>query len=240
MLELHSPFTNTRIASATLLDAWQWCYADLKSPTSRGNFAEYLVYLALCSDRTLAEHYKTRKDWDVVDLTYGRGVPDFSPDFKNHCHSTRFGWGIEVKSTSSGSKNVKFDLEPRQGYVWNNYISKPYGKAIEIYRRWSDFFILAHFKDDKQETQDIRDLNNWEFFVVPTWTIKQDSIRLSSLGKKYAAIHFSEVKAELDLLIEGDVGHLRRYKLTNDIAKKMYCSGHIELAQKMFCSRAAK
>lgn len=242
MLELHSPFTNTYSAGTTLLNAWRWCYADLKSPTMRGNLAEYLVYLALSSDRTLAANYQTRKDWDVVDLTYGRGIRKFSAHFQPHCHSTRFGWGIEVKSTSSSSKQVVFDLEPRQGYVWNNYVTKQYGKAVELYRRWSDFYVLAHFKDDAQETREIRDLNNWEFFVLPTWGVKQNTITLRSLKKKHPSVHFSRLKITLDRLIAEDSRdeELTRYKLENDAAKRMYCSGKIQLAQKKWCLRAAK
>lgn len=241
MLELHSPFTNTYGAGATLLSAWRWCYADLKSPTTRGNLAEYLVYLALSSDRTLAAHYQTRKDWDVVDLTYGRGITDLPEHYQPHCHSTRYGWGIEVKSTSSSSKHVAFDLEPRQGYVWNNYVSMPYGKAVELYRRWSDFYVLAHFMDDAKDTQDIRDLNNWEFFVLPTWAVLQNTITLSSLRKKYPSLHFSRLKVALDRTIALDLpGELRRYKLENDAAKRMYCSGKIKMAQKKWCLRTAK
>ena len=239
MLDINAPFLNAHQSEATILDAWLWCYSDLAEPTNRGNFAEFLVYLALKSDSTVANHYATRKDWDVVDLTYGRGIN--SSEFKSDdyfCSSTQYGWGIEVKSSSSSNSLVKFDLEARQGCVFrsNGW------DAIEIYRRWSDFYILAHYKDDKEFSKNIADMNNWEFFIVPTWQINQDSITLSALKKRYDAVGFSHVKREIDRWIYDSSFSpmLDFYKLANDFSKGKYFSDGIGVAQQSWCLRATK
>ena len=238
MLDLSSPLLNAHQSEATLLDAWLWCYSDLKEPTNRGNFAEFIVYLALKGDPTIARHYSIRKDWDVVDFTYGRGIT--SGAFKTHeyfCGSTQYGWGIEVKSSSSSNSLVKFDLEARQGCWFRDGA----WEAIDLYRRWSDFYILAHFKDDKEFSVDIMDLNNWEFFVVPTWQVKQDSIRLSSLRKRYRAFGFSKLKLALDGYINNSFFSpmLEFYKWSNDLSKRKCFESDIEAVKQLWCLRAA-
>lgn len=238
VLDLNSPLLNAHQSEATLLDAWLWCYSDLKEPTNRGNFAEFIVYLALKSDPTIAGHYATRKDWDVVDFTYGRGI--VSAAFNTHeyfCSSTQYGWGIEVKSSSSSNSLVKFDLEARQGCWFRDEGCEP----INIYRRWSDFYILAHFKDDKAFTVNIMDLENWEFFVLPTWQVKQDSIRLSSLRKRYKAVGFSNLKRVLDRHINHllFLPMLEFYKWTNDLSKRKCFEPDSEAVKHLWCERAA-
>lgn len=240
MLDITVPLLNAGNSEATILDAWRWCYSDMAEPTNRGNFAEFLVYLALKSDPTVAGHYAARKDWDVVDLTYGRGIQssEFSHD-EYFCGSTKYGWGLEVKSSSSSSSKVKFDLEPRQGFVFRS----DKDEAIEIYRRWSDFYILAHFKDDKSFSKNIIDMNNWEFFIIPTWRIKRNSITLSALtAQQHKPVCFSKIKEEIDNQINTPFlsRMLEFYKLANDLSKRKYFDGNIVAAQKLWCLRSAR
>ncbi len=201
---------------STILDFWKWSYSDLKEPTNRGDFAEYLVYLAIKGELS-KEHYSTRMDWDVVDFTYGNGIKE--KDKKDYfCSSTGYGWGIEVKSFSTSNKSdVRFKTPEKNGYNFEE------GSAIKLKRRWSDLYVLALFKDTKKFEENITELKNWYFYVIPTYLIGSDSLTIEILRKKkIIEIPFIALKNVLDNTIIDHYEGLKAWKEESDSLKSEY------------------
>jgi len=153
-------------------DFWAWSVSDLVSNATRGILAEYIVAKA-CGVDTSAP----RDEWAAVDLVTLEGV------------------SIEVKSSAYvqswyQDEYSKISFGVRRTLKWDPETNKRTGhphRAADVYV----FALLAH-KD--QETLDPLNLDQWEFYVLPTYVLdsrerSQHSITLPSLKRLNAGPH---------------------------------------------------
>jgi hypothetical protein len=130
----------------TLKDFWTWSVSDLVTNITRGRLAEFIVAKALGISTDVV-----RYDWDSFDLTTPAGLK------------------IEVKSAaylqSWPQKKLTTIIFPiRKTRSWDeqtNIQSKESKRQADVYV----FALLAH--TDKP-TVDPLNINQWEFYVVPT------------------------------------------------------------------------
>ncbi|MBE6106020.1 hypothetical protein [Anaerovibrio lipolyticus] len=163
---------------STVQEYWQWAYSSLLSNTERGNFAEYLVAVAL----GVAD--KTRISWDKYDLISPGGVT------------------VEVKASGYlqtwGQDKLtmpEFSIKPTKAwdYKTNQYddISK---RQAEVY-----VFCVHNYKC-KDDGLNPLDLGQWEFYVLSTKILDENvpSQKRISLEKVKAlgavSTRFNELK----------------------------------------------
>jgi hypothetical protein len=161
----------------TLLDFWRWSVSDIVSNATRGQFAEFIVGTAIGLDPK-----NLRVEWDSYDLETKNGIK------------------IEVKSAAyiqswSQQKfsNISFSIKP----------TKHWESETSIYRgepkRHSDLYVFCLLKHKDQETIDPLKMEQWEFYVLPTYRLdnykrSQTSITLNSLQKLIVPVKYSELK----------------------------------------------
>jgi hypothetical protein len=165
-----------------LLSFWRWMASDLVSNATRGRLAEYIVARAL----GLAEK-DVRDEWAAFDL------------------KTKSNLKIEVKSAAyvqswhqTELSKITFLVPATRAWDANtNKQSMVAQRQAEIYR----FALLAH--RDKATIKPL-DVNQWEFYVLPTTALNkrtrsQHSITLKSLktlaGK---AVTYSELSLAIE------------------------------------------
>lgn len=165
-----------------LLSFWQWSASDIISNATRGVLAEYLVASALgVADKTVREEWA---DWDVE-----------APD----------GTRIEVKSSAF----IQSWYQKCYSYISFGY-AKSFGwdkktnkQGVEK-KRHADVYVFALLGHKIQKTLDLRDVSQWEFFVLPTVVLdnrtrSQDSITLKSLrGLAGESVSYSELKGAIN------------------------------------------
>jgi hypothetical protein len=153
-------------------DFWSWSVSDLVSNATRGILAEYIVAKACGVDTSVP-----RDEWAPVDLVTPEGI-------LIEVKSAAFiqSWYQEKLSAIlfGVKKTLKWDPET------NQQGSEP-ERAADVYI----FALLAH-RD--QATLDPLNLDQWEFYVLPTATLNdrkrsQHSITLPSLKKLNAGPH---------------------------------------------------
>ena len=149
----------------TLLDYWRWSGSELLSNVERGVLAEFLVANVL----ELTE--EAREEWGAFDLE-------------------KYGRAIEVKSAAyiqpweqGDYSAIKFDIAPRKS-AWNPKVGK--SEPLDPPKRVAGVYVFCLLKHRCQETIDPLDVDQWEFYVVPTASLdsrypKTESITLSSL-----------------------------------------------------------
>ncbi len=143
----------------TLLNFWQWSCSDLVSNVTRGMLAEFLVASALgVADGVRAE-------WDSVDIR--------TPD----------GLKVEVKASSylqSWQQNrlstISFDIGPARG--WDAATNT----TSEEIKRNADVYVFCLLKHKEQNTLDPMDLDQWTFYVLPTWVLNQSAPAQKTIG----------------------------------------------------------
>lgn len=166
-----------------LLSFWQWSASDLVENTMRGVLAEYLVARALGMG-----HAGARAGWDAYDLKTENGI-------KIEVKSSAYLQSWFQKSLSA----VQFGVPKRR--TWNpetNELSREATRSADVYV----FAILAH-KD--KSTVDPLNLQQWEFYVLPTSVLdgrtrSQSSITLTSLRKLCpdSPVSFSGLRAAVE------------------------------------------
>ncbi|MCC2226256.1 hypothetical protein [Blautia fusiformis] len=144
---------------------WSWAYSDLLNNTLRGVLAEFLVKKSFSFLPPPREILRT--DWTPYDLA--------SPS----------GRRIEVKSaaylqswTEDYFSHIIFDIAPKR--AWN-----PQTGYSPERSRHSDLYVFCLYTARSRE-QSIRNLDLWEFYVLPTSVLDQQkpnqkSIALNSL-----------------------------------------------------------
>jgi hypothetical protein len=220
-----------RSLNVSVLDFWRWSYSDLNMPTVRGDFAEYLVFQAL-RKRNAADigvpvnHYQTRMGWDMVDLTYGRGIYEARDEGDYFCPSTAHGWGVEVKSSSTANaKTPRFDVSMKKGY------HVPSRREIAHLRNWSDIYVFALLNDESHQTT-ITQVQAWTFYLLPTYkldilrrvTKKQvKSISVSTLLKIGAVqCSYRELRTRMLFMVDDHYPKLARWKFAHNELKMRY------------------
>jgi len=179
-------FDKTGEKVATIQDYWQWAYSSLLGNTERGNYAEYLVAVAL----GIAN--ETRIGWDKYDL------------------KTRKGITVEVKAsgylqTWSQQKLSKpvFGIRPTKAW---DYKSNEYESSI---KRQADVYVFCvHNYMQKDDGLNPLDLKQWDFYVLPTKLLNekmptQKTItleKIKALGVNATA--FNELEDAIDICME--------------------------------------
>ncbi len=164
-----------------VLEFWQWLVSDLVSNATRGRLAEFLVAKALGVCVTAP-----RDEWAACDLLTPEGVKVevkssayLQSWFQKRCSSIIF----------SVSKARAWDPETSQ-------LAACAGREADVYV----FALLAH---KEKLTLDPFDLDQWEFYVLPTTTLNerarsQHSITLQSLLKLEAGpVRYADLRARV-------------------------------------------
>lgn len=163
------------------LDFWSWSVSDILSNATRGRFAEFVVGTAVGLDpRNL------RDEWDAYDLTTDKGTK------------------IEVKSaayiqTWNQKKISTISFSTRHAKYWDAETFIEDGKP----RRHADIYVFCHLKHLDQEAIDPLKMEQWDFYVLPTFRLdnyerSQSSITINSLRKLTESIKYSELKTEIE------------------------------------------
>ncbi len=147
-------------------DFWAWAVSDLISNATRGVLAEYIVAKACGVDTT-----KPRDEWAPVDLVTSDGI------------------SVEVKSAAYvqswyQDKYSKISLGIRRTRKWDPDTSKYTGEP----HRSASVYVFALLAHKHQSTINPLNLDQWEFYVLPTCVLdarerSQHSITLPSLKR---------------------------------------------------------
>ena len=150
----------------SLLDFWKWSASDLVSNATRGRLAEFIVAKAL----DIPIHTTVRDEWAAYDLAGPGGVK------------------VEVKSAAylqSWHQNrpspIQFAVPKAR--AWDpdtNVLSAEPKRQAEVY-----VFAVLKEREDKDKLDPL-DVDQWEFYVIPTATLNartrnQYSITLKTL-----------------------------------------------------------
>ena len=155
-----------RAIGLNLLDFWRWSTSDLVSNATRGVLAEFIVASALgISPDT------PRDEWAAWDLTMPEGIK------------------VEVKSAAyiqswNQRELSKITFNTPKTRAWNADSNRQSTES----KRQADVYVLALLGHQDKATIDPLNLDQWEFFVLPTATLdartrSQHSITLPSLLK---------------------------------------------------------
>lgn len=161
-----------------LLDFWKWSVSDLLSNATRGRFAEFIVGTAIDLDiKTL------REEWDAYDLLTNYGA-------KIEIKSAAYIQSWEQKEYSKISFSIKL---ANHNLSTNNVIPK----------RPANLYVFCLLKHKDQATIDPLKLEQWEFYILPTYKLdnykrSQSSITLNSLQKLTPAITYNELSATIN------------------------------------------
>ncbi len=165
----------------SLLDFWQWSVSDILSNATRGRFAEFIVGTAIGLEPT-----NLRNEWAKCDIITEEGIK------------------IEVKSASyiqswnqDKFSTISFSIKPARH--WETGTKRYRGNP----KRHAEVYVFCHLKHKDQNTIDPLKMEQWDFYILPTYRIdnyerSQSSITLNSLQKltepkKYAELNF-EIK----------------------------------------------
>ncbi|OPZ14963.1 MAG: hypothetical protein BWZ06_00590 [Bacteroidetes bacterium ADurb.BinA261] len=163
-----------------LLDFWRWSVSDLLSNATRGRFAEFIVGTAIGINSE-----NLRDEWDAYDLITDDGIK------------------IEVKSAAyiqswdqKRFSTISFSIKP----------TKYWDAETNIYRdepkRHADVYVFCLLKHKDKNTIDPLKLEQWDFYVLPTYRLdnyqrSQSSITINSLEKLTNPKKYSELKDEI-------------------------------------------
>ena len=165
----------------TLLDFWKWSVSDILSNTTRGRFAEFVVGTAVEIDPS-----DLRVEWNAYDLM------------------TKTGIKIEVKSAAyiqSWNQNkysaISFSIKPARS--WD---AKENRCNVEA-KRHADVYVFCHLKHKDQDSINPLRLEQWDFYVLPTFKLdnyqrSQSSITVNSLKKLTKTVEYSQLKGEIE------------------------------------------
>ncbi len=171
---------NEQSLNYNLLDFWRWNSSDLLSNTSRGRFAEFIVGTAIGLDNK-----DLRNEWDAYDLTNEDGIK------------------IEVKSAAyiqswcqKDFSTISFSIKSARN--WDIESNMYRGKQ----KRQADIYVFCHLKHKDQNTIDPLKMEQWDFYVLPTYRLdnyerSKSSITLNSLRKLTEIKKYCELKNEI-------------------------------------------
>ena len=173
-----------------LLDFWSWSVSDILSNATRGRFAEFIVGTAVGLDPK-----NLRDEWDAYDLKTDNGIK------------------IEVKSAayiqSWNQKKISIiSFSIKRAKFWD---AETFIEDIES-RRHADVYVFCHLKHCEQATIDPLKLEQWDFYVLPTFDLdnykrSQSSITINSLKRLTEPIKYNELKTEINKAAEEQKKH---------------------------------
>ena len=165
----------------SLLDFWKWSVSDLMSNATRGRLAEFIVGTSVGLNPE-----NLRDEWDAYDITSDNGIK------------------IEVKSASyiqswSQREFSKISFSIKKAKFWDADNGMSRGEA----KRHAEVYVFCLLKHKNQETIDPLKLEQWEFYVLPTYKLdnyerSQFSITINSLRKLTEPIEYVLLKNKIE------------------------------------------
>jgi len=148
-----------------ILAFWRWSASNLAGNNLRGHLAEYLV----ASD--FGRTQDTRIEWDSCDLRINSNI-------RVEVKSSAFLQSWQQKKLSS----ISFNIAPTFG--WDSRSGNSSTECL----RGSDVYIFCLLAHKEKTTLDPTNLDQWEFFVLPTSELDnklgtQKTLSLSGLLK---------------------------------------------------------
>src|SRR5690625_5108960 len=172
---------NEKSVGYSLLEFWQWSVSDILNNTTRGKFAEFIVGTAIEMDPK-----KLRDGWDAFDIKTDNGI-------KMEVKSAAYiqSWNQKKYSTISFSIRKTKYWDANDGMFGNEA------------KRHADLYVFCLLKTKNQEIIDPLKLEQWDFYVLPTYkldhyTRSQTSITLNFLRKLVEAGKYSELKIRIE------------------------------------------
>lgn len=165
----------------SLLEFWKWSVSDILSNATRGRFAEFIVGTAVgLNPKNL------RDEWDAFDIKTESGI-------KIEIKSAAY---IQSWSQKEFSK-ISFSIKKAKHWDSNNGMSRGESK------RHADLYVFCLLKTKNQNIINPLKLEQWEFFVLPTYKLdnysrSQTSITLSSLQKLTESANYDMLKIEIE------------------------------------------
>ena len=179
----------------SLLDFWKWSVSDLMSNATRGRLAEFIVGTSVGLNPE-----NLRDEWDAYDITSDNGIK------------------IEVKSASyiqswSQREFSKISFSIKKAKFWNADNGMSRGEA----KRHAEVYVFCLLKHKNQETIDPLKLEQWEFYVLPTYKLdnyerSQSSITINSLRKLTEPIEYVLLKDKIEKCYQEQV-KIKDFKL---------------------------
>lgn len=166
----------------SLLDFWRWSVSDILSNATRGRLAEFIVGTAIGIDPE-----NVRDEWDAYDLKTEEGIK------------------IEVKSASYIQT---WNQKCYSAISFRTKLTKYWDPVSNIEtleaKRHADLYVFCHLKHKDQHTIDPLKLEQWDFYVLPTYRLdhyerSQSSITLNSLKKLTEPLKYGELKTQIYL-----------------------------------------
>jgi hypothetical protein len=171
---------NEKNVGYTLLEFWQWSVSDLLSNAARGRFAEFVVGTALGINCK-----KLRHEWALYDLISNNGIKIEvkSAAYIQTWHQTKF-------------SPISFSIKPTIG------LDEKTGEIGKEPKRRADVYVFALLKT-KDLTIDPLKMEQWEFYVVPTYKLdnyskNQGIISLKPLQKLANAVRYDQLKSAIE------------------------------------------
>jgi hypothetical protein len=173
-----------------LLDFWRWSVSDILSNATRGRFAEFIVGTAIGLNPA-----NLRDEWDSYDLTSEDGIK------------------IEIKSAAyiqswnqKDYSTISFSIKPARYWDSETNIQQ------EEPKRHADVYVFCLLKHKEQATIDPLKMEQWEFYVLPTFNLdnyerSQSSITINSLRKLTESIEYSDLKNEIGIAFKQQENH---------------------------------
>lgn len=179
----------------SLLDFWKWSVSDLMSNATRGRLAEFIVGTSVGLNPE-----NLRDEWDAYDITSDNGIK------------------IEVKSASyiqswSQREFSKISFSIKKAKFWDADNGMSRGEA----KRHAEVYVFCLLKHKNQETIDPLKLEQWEFYVLPTYKLdnyerSQFSITINSLRKLTEPIEYVLLKDKIEKCYQEQV-KIKDFKL---------------------------
>lgn len=150
------------------------------SNATRGRFAEFVVGTAIGLNPL-----NLRDEWDAYDLTTEDGV-------KIEVKSAAY---IQSWNQKSFSK-ISFSIKPTK--YWDAETNMHRGDS----KRHADLYVFCLLKHKDQHTIDPLKMEQWDFYVLPTFCLdnyerSNSSITLNSLKKLSEPVTYGDLKGEI-------------------------------------------
>jgi len=174
---------NNKELSFGILEFWQQKYSNIYN--MQEVIAEFLVEKALGIDKAQNTDY-----WTLYDILYRN-------------------YRIEIKETSyyhPWNKNANVSKRRTFGITQANstYDSQDTENKFE---RQNDIYVFCLNTGETEETSNPMNLNNWEFYIIPTSVINKEcgnnkTISLNRVRKLTQKISYDKIKETIDSIID--------------------------------------
>ncbi|MHC4176854.1 MAG: hypothetical protein ACYSWU_05075 [Planctomycetota bacterium] len=164
-----------------LLSFWRWSASDLVSNATRGVVAEYIVARALGLGAD-----SVRDEWGAYDLHTPSGVK------------------IEVKSAAFVQS---WHQDKLSAISFRTPMTRPWnadtGRQSSDCKRQADVYVFALLAHREKSTIDPLNVDQWEFFVVPTRVLdertrSQHSITLPTLQRMAISVRYADLPVAVE------------------------------------------